>query len=79
MGEGKQEDLMKSVEGRHGHYLPPMECSQQPDDITVTIRLSALDQRMNEEDGGIEIVHSAGPGFKASLPELWLSGHALGS
>ena len=70
---------MKGIEGRHGHDLPPMECSQQPDDITVTIRLGALDQRMNEEDGGIEIVHSAGPGLKASLPELWVSGHALGS
>ena len=51
----------------------------QPDDITVTIRLRALDQCKDEEDGGIEIIHSEGPGFKASLPELWLSGQALGS
>lgn len=79
MGKGKQKDLMKGIEGRHGHNLTPMEGGQQPDDITVTIRLGTLDQRMDEEDGGVEIVHSAGPGFKASLPELWVSGYALGS
>jgi hypothetical protein len=34
---------------------------------------------MDKENGRIEIVHSAGPGFEASLPELGVSGHAFGS
>ena len=79
MGQGKQEDFMERIEGRHRHDLPPLERCQQPDDVTVTIRLRALDQRIYEENGRIEIIHSAGSGFKASLPEFGVSGHALGS